>query len=156
MNTAVTISHPTSTSEIESNNYSYSTDKGAVSGYQNFERLRAKADIPVMTGTKGDVVNVLLQRVGQQTLSIKDIASELQLSKRTLQRRLKAEKVSYVELRDLVRFNKAIDCLLVNNMGIQKISKYLAFSDRTSFTNAFRRWTDMTPSNFRKFFRDYV
>ncbi len=125
-------------------------------GFQDLERLKAKARIPVMSGTAGNVLSVLQQRIGHQPLDIKNIADCLQLSKRTLQRRLKEHMVSFVDLRDRVRFNCAIDCLLIDGMSIEATSKHLDFSDRTSFTNAFKRWSDLSPSAFRKLYRDYV
>jgi len=125
-------------------------------GYQDLERLKARARIPVMAGTAGDTLIVLQQRVGNSTLGIKDVADNMQLSKRTLQRRLKAQMVSYAGLRDRVRFNRAINCLLIDGMSIAETSKFLDFSDRTSFTNAFKRWSDLSPSAFRKLYRDYV
>ena len=67
-------------------------------GFQDLERLKAKARIPVMSGTAGNVLSVLQQRIGHQPLDIKKIADCLQLSKRTLQRRLKEHMVSFVDL----------------------------------------------------------
>lgn len=125
-------------------------------GFQDLERLKTKARIPIMSGTAGDTLLTLQQRVGHKSLGIKDVAESMQLSKRTLQRRLKAQMVNYARLRDRVRFNRAIDCLLVDNMSIEQTSKFLDFSDRTSFTNAFKRWADLSPSAFRKLYRDYV
>lgn len=125
-------------------------------GYQDLERFTKKAHIPTMSGVAGIVLSVLQERVGKDRLGIKDVAHEMGISKRTLQRHLKAQMVSYVGLRDKVRFNRAIDCLLIDNMSIESVSKHLDFSDRTSFTNAFRRWSGLSPSVFRKLYRDYM
>ena len=125
-------------------------------GYQDLERLTAKARIPIMSGVAGNVLAVLQERVGCNTLGIKDVAKSMDVSKRTLQRHLKAQMVSYAGLRDRVRFNRAIDCLLIDNMSIEATSKFLDFSDRTSFTNAFKRWSNLSPSVFRKLYRDFV
>lgn len=125
-------------------------------GFQDLDRLTAKARIPVMSGMAGNVLAVLQERVGNDTLGIKDVAKSMDVSKRTLQRHLKAQMVSYAGLRDRVRFNRAIDCLLIDNMSIEATSKHLDFSDRTSFTNAFKRWSDLSPSVFRKLYRDFV
>lgn len=125
-------------------------------GYQDLERFTKKAHIPTMSGVAGIVLEVLQERVGKDHLGIKDVAHQMGISKRTLQRHLKAQMVSYAGLRDKVRFNRAIDCLLIDNMSIEAVSKHLDFSDRTSFTNAFRRWSDLSPSVFRKLYRDYV
>jgi AraC-like DNA-binding protein len=125
-------------------------------GFTDFEELKQKANIPNMSGVAGKVLDVLLRRVGNDQLNIENIAGDLSLSKRTLQRRLQSENVNFAALRDLVRFNSSIECLLVKNMSIESTSSYLDFSDRTSFTNAFKRWTNLSPSVFRKVYRDYA
>jgi AraC-like DNA-binding protein len=125
-------------------------------GFNDFEELKQKAEIPILQGVAGKVLEVLQSRVGNQPLNIENIASDLSLSKRTLQRRLQSEDVNFAALRDLVRFNRSIDCLLIKNMSIESTSSFLDFSDRTSFTNAFKRWTNLSPSVFRKVYRDYT
>jgi AraC-like DNA-binding protein len=125
-------------------------------GFHDLDRLKTKARIPVMVGVAGDVLSVLQARIGRSSLGIKDVAKSMDVSKRTLQRHLKAQMVSFAVLRDRVRFNRAIRCLLIDGMSIEATSKYLDFSDRTSFTNAFKRWSRLSPSVFRKLYRDYV
>jgi AraC-like DNA-binding protein len=134
----------------------YNIDKALDSGFQDLDRVRGRARIPVMHGTAGQVLITLQNRIGRNSLGIKFIADSMGMSKRTLQRRLKAQMVHYAGLRDRVRFNRAISCLLVDKMSIEATSAYLDFSDRTSFTNAFKRWSDLSPSTFRKLYRDYV
>lgn len=125
-------------------------------GFRDFEEIKEKAEIPQLHGVAGKVIDTLQRRIGHNSLNIEDIASDMNLSKRTLQRRLQQQEISFAILRDQVRFNHAIDCLLQKNMSIESTSNFLDFSDRTSFTNAFKRWTTISPSVFRKVYRDYV
>ncbi len=67
---------------------------------------------------------------------------------RTLQRRLRREGTSFAGLQDSVRHQRALE-LLAGDMDLESISEELGFSDRRSFTRAFRRWTGMTPSRMR-------
>lgn len=120
------------------------------------EEYVEQASIPELYGIPGRVVDVLKKRIGESSLSIGNVAEELNLSKRTLQRRLQQQSVNFAELRDQVRYHYSIDYLVKNRKSIDTISIALDFSDRTSFTNAFKRWTGMSPSTFRKLFRDYV
>jgi len=115
-----------------------------------------QAKVPELYGVPGRVVEVLKNRIGDSALSIGHVAEELNLSKRTLQRRLQQQSVNFAELRDQVRYHYSIDYLVKNRKSIDSISAALDFSDRTSFTNAFKRWTGMSPSTFRKLFRDFV
>ncbi|WP_370978825.1 helix-turn-helix domain-containing protein [Agaribacterium sp. ZY112] len=123
---------------------------------KTLDEYQAAADLPEGLGISGKVVEVLKRRIGQSSLSIDHIAEELNLSKRTLQRRLQQQGISFAELRDKVRFHFSIDYLIRQQTSIDRISSTLDFSDRTSFTNAFKRWTGLSPSTFRKVFRDYA
>jgi len=128
----------------------------ATPGVKHFDDYLLQARLPEVYGVAGKVVEVLKKRVGHAPLGIGDIAAELSLSKRTLQRRLQQQDLSYAEIRDKVRFHYSIDYLIEQNASIDSISSALDFSDRTSFTNAFKRWTGLSPSAFRKLFRDYA
>lgn len=111
--------------------------------------------IPEIFGVAARVVECLENRVGSGGLSIREIADDVRLSKRTLQRRLSQHGINFSELRDQVRYHYAVKFLVFEMMSIDSISNLLDFSDRTSFTNAFKRWTGLRPSTFRKIFRDY-
>lgn len=128
----------------------------SLTGAEALEAYLEKAKLPDVVGIPARVVEVLTKRIGSAPLSISHVADELNFSKRTLQRRLQKQSVSFAELRDQVRFHYSIDYLIRQHMSIDNISAALDFSDRTSFTNAFKRWTELSPSTFRKMFRDYV
>ncbi len=128
----------------------------ALGSVKTLDEYLEQARIPEVFGVPARVVEVLERRVGHAALSIGHVAEELNLSKRTLQRRLQQQDISFAELRDQVRFHYAIDFLIKQHLSIDSISASLDFSDRTSFTNAFKRWTGLSPSTFRKLFRDYV
>jgi len=131
-------------------------DPETLSGAEALEAYLEKARLPDVIGVPSRVVDVLKRRVGHAPLSISHVAEELNFSKRTLQRRLQKQNVRFAEIRDQVRFHYSIDYLIRQHMSIDNISAALDFSDRTSFTNAFKRWTNLSPSTFRKLFRDYV
>ncbi len=128
----------------------------ATSGVKTFEEFVRSARLPEVYGVPGRVVEVLQKRIGKVSLSIDLVAGEMNLSKRTLQRRLQQQGISFAHLRDQVRFHYSINYLVENSLSIDSISSSLDFSDRTSFTNAFKRWTGLSPSTFRKLFRDYA
>jgi AraC-like DNA-binding protein len=134
----------------------FKREKVLDSGYQDLERLRGQARIPIMHGTAGQVLESLQRRIGREPLGINVVSQSMGLSKRTLQRRLKSQMVHYAGLRDRVRFNHSIRCLLIERMSVEDTSKFLDFSDRTSFTNAFKRLSGLSPSVFRRLYQDYV
>ncbi len=128
----------------------------ALGSVKTLDEYLQQAKLPEVYGVPARVVEVLQKRIGHAPLSIGHVAEELNLSKRTLQRRLQQQDISFAELRDQVRFHYSIDYLIKQHLSIDSISASLDFSDRTSFTNAFKRWTGLSPSTFRKLFRDYV
>ena len=102
-----------------------------------------------------EAVGCLVKRIGHSQLSIANLAEDMALSTRTLQRRLKQNNISFGELRDHVRYRYAITHLIDKNVSIDGIASALDFSDRTSFTSAFKRWTGLSPSTFRKVYKQY-
>lgn len=129
---------------------------GFFSGSAALEQHLLNAKIPEVDGVAGVVVGALQERVGRAPMTIRHVAEDLNFSTRTLQRRLQKQDVNFADLRDQIRFNAAIDYLIHESSSIDSISRSLDFSDRTSFTNAFKRWTGLSPTSFRKLFRDYV
>jgi len=114
-------------------------------------------NIPKLEGQSfsQEVMAFMAKRVGHSQLSIANVAMDMDISTRTLQRRLQLSDISFGELRDHVRYHYAITYLIDNRLSIENISSILDFSDRTSFTNAFKRWTGLSPSIFRKVYRHY-
>ena len=126
------------------------------SNVKPFEEFQKYVQVSQACGVMGKVADALNRLVDVSPLDIEHIAKELNLSKRTLQRRLRKSGSSFMELRDKVRFKHAMICLLEKHMSIEGTSDYLNFSDRTSFTNAFQRWSGCSPSAFRKIYRGSI
>lgn len=126
------------------------------SNVKPFEEFQKYVQVPQAGGVIGKVVDALNRLVDVSPLDIEQIAKELNLSRRTLQRHLQKSGSSFMELRDKVRFKHAMICLLEKHMSIESTADYLNFSDRTSFTNAFQRWSGCSPSAFRKIYRGSI
>lgn len=76
------------------------------------------------------------------------IAELLAISGRHLNRRLAEEGVSFKQLRDRELLYLA-EMALRRDEKIAAIAETLGFSDESAFAKAFRRWTGMSPSQFR-------
>lgn len=83
-------------------------------------------------------------------LSMEEIASKLYMTSRTLRRHLQKLQITYQELLDEVREQKAKTFLLDNSISITEISFLLGFNDTSSFTKAFKRWVGVTPSEYKE------
>lgn len=80
----------------------------------------------------------------------------LKLSRRTLQRRLKAEKTSFQKVLKEVRAVLAINYLSDNRLKALEVAMLLGYSSISSFTTAFKSWYDLPPTEYRQRFLDHV
>jgi AraC-like DNA-binding protein len=72
------------------------------------------------------------------------------MSSRTLRRKLGQHSVRFQDLLDEERRCVAEDLLLTTAMTIQQIADQCGFNDAQNFSNAFRRWRGMSPTEFRR------
>ncbi|MDJ0917315.1 MAG: helix-turn-helix domain-containing protein [Woeseiaceae bacterium] len=73
----------------------------------------------------------------------------LKLSRRTLQRRLKAEKTSFQAVLTEVRAELAVRYLKDERLKALEVAMLLGYSSISSFTTAFKSWYDMPPAEYR-------
>lgn len=100
----------------------------------------------------GDIVNdvkMALRRTPGKFPSLERIADGLAMSSRTLRRKLGQHDVRYQDLLDQERQRVAEDFLLNTNASIQQVADQCGFTDAHNFSQAFRRWRGMPPSEFR-------
>jgi AraC-like DNA-binding protein len=76
----------------------------------------------------------------------------LKLSRRTLQRRLHAEKTSFQRILREVRAELAVNYLSDARLRILEIAMLLGYSNLSSFTTAFKSWYDLPPAEYRQKF----
>ena len=76
----------------------------------------------------------------------------LKLSRRTLQRRLKAEKTSFNKVLQEVRAVLAINYLSDERLKALEVAMLLGYSSISSFTTAFKSWYDLPPVEYRQRF----
>lgn len=77
------------------------------------------------------------------------VAAALHMSLRSLQRRLAQDGGSYEALLDATRRELALDYLRDPRYSVGEVTYLLGYSDASSFSRAFRRWTGQAPSRFR-------
>ena len=82
--------------------------------------------------------------------SMQDIADSVNVSERTLRRKLTEEGTSFQEIKDKLRKNMAIYYLSQPDIPISTITNKLGFSEPAAFTRAFKQWTGQTPTLYRE------
>lgn len=79
-----------------------------------------------------------------------EMAGHINLSERTLRRRLAQRDTSFRELRDTTRCARALDLLANTGMTISEVAQALGYADARSFRRAFKRWTGALPTAARR------
>ena len=95
------------------------------------------------------VTTLLQQTLGLQHHSIDNIASLLNMSRRTLQRRLKEKGIVFKTLLMETRIKTAKWYLDSSDIDITLLSEILGYSDVTGFSRAFKKETDLSPLQWR-------
>ena len=78
-----------------------------------------------------------------------EVAGELAMSERTLQRRLEEEATSFVQLIDTTRRELAEQYLGRLQLSLAQAAYLLGFADQSSFFRACKRWFDSSPGQYR-------
>ena len=84
---------------------------------------------------------------GEASLDI--VAIELGMSSRTLSRRLDELDTSYKEVLNTVRRALAERYLKDSALSVAQIAYLVGYAEVSTFVNAFKRWTGMTPGAYR-------
>jgi len=93
-------------------------------------------------------VRELLRNNPGKLWTIDEISSQLNMSKRTLMRKLGTEGHRFQTIRDDVVKQQAIAYLSDTRLTIESVGYLLGFSEVASFRRSFKRWFGQTPSNY--------
>jgi AraC-like DNA-binding protein len=96
---------------------------------------------------------LILRELGRPELDAKYVARRLHVSMRTFGRRLHEEGTTFRQLLRQARKQQAQQFLTGSDHSIGTISSLLGFAEVPSFHRAFRRWTAMTPEQYRRLAR---
>jgi AraC-like DNA-binding protein len=81
--------------------------------------------------------------------SIDALATELGVSRRTLQRRLTQRGTHYMQVLSEVRAELATRYLADNRLGVTEIAFLLGYSGQAAFSTAFKGWYGVSPTEYR-------
>lgn len=116
--------------------------------FENHARLsyqRIKENKPV-----SDEVMRILSKAIVKNPGLDEVASKMGFSGKTLQLKLKKEGNTFIDIRNKVRSEFAKRMLENENYNAAEIGYLLGFSEPSAFYRTFKRWTGLTPNEFRK------
>lgn len=96
------------------------------------------------------VNNFLLANAYLGVPTLDALASNLNVSSRSLQRKLQEEGVTYQQLADSIRKSLALHYLQTGQHPVKEIAYILGYNELSAFNRAFRRWMGTTPVSYQK------
>jgi AraC-like DNA-binding protein len=95
------------------------------------------------------VKGIVKKLLAGQRLTLRDVAHELRLSTRTLQRRLTGERAKFQQLMEEARRELAQHYLLHSSLELNETAYLLGYEDANSFFRAFHHWEGTSPGEWR-------
>lgn len=86
----------------------------------------------------------------KRQVSQEEVAAQLSISVRNLQRRLKALGTTYQALLDESRQAIAMRLIRDESLPLYEIAFMVGYAEPSAFYKAFKRWTDATPGDYRQ------
>lgn len=83
-------------------------------------------------------------------LTLEDVAKKFHISSATLKRKIKEDGLTFSEINKQVKMDMAKEMIRSNILSPSQIAYTLNYSDTTAFHRAFKKWTGVTPENYRK------
>ena len=124
-------------------------DPGLVSVLDRHAELLL-AELPKPERLTDKVRRLLGDNLKGGDLGLGVLTRRLGMTGRTLQRKLREEGTSYQDLVNEVRCEFSKQYLQKSGMAIGEIAYSLGFSETSAFHRAFKRWTGMTPKEYRR------
>jgi AraC-like DNA-binding protein len=98
---------------------------------------------------RSTIENAIVPLLPHGLVSLEEIARCLGLSQRTLARRLSSQKLTFSDILQGLRMDLAKRYLADGTLSISQIAWLLGYQEVSSFTHAFKSWTNKTPQQFR-------
>lgn len=99
--------------------------------------------------TQSVKIRTYLSQSGWGAANLHEAARAMNMTSRTLIRRLAADGTSFQDIKDGLRRDIAIRDLQAGHKSIEAIAQDVGFSSAANFHRAFLRWTGGTPSSYR-------
>lgn len=92
---------------------------------------------------------MISRQMSTERIDADTLARKCHMSRQTLYRRLRKEGVSFHELVEEIRRDKALRYVASDRYALGEIAFLLGFSELSAFSRAFKRWTGLPPAHYR-------
>ena len=92
---------------------------------------------------------IIKQNLTNDNSTILMVSRRLNMSERTLQRRLSKHRYTFRNLTDECKKEVALDYVPNSDLSLTDISHLIGFSNYNNFSRAFKRWTGLSPKGFK-------
>lgn len=122
-----------------------------VSLFEMFQEILAqKKAIMMQTNCTEAVKNLLLMQFKGQIPTVEEAAAAMDMTPRTLQRKLTEENTSYRNIAGEVKKELAIHLMKNPGTSITEVAEVLGYGDLPAFRRAFKTWTKATPKEVKR------
>lgn len=97
-----------------------------------------------------DIYEALVHRLENGDITLTVLAQHLGKSQRSIQREISASGMTFRELLDRIRQERALALLDHHDLPIAEVAAKLHYSDATAFCRAFQRWRRQSPQQYRR------
>jgi AraC-like DNA-binding protein len=95
------------------------------------------------------ITRFISRNLATQDCNVESCAKNLNVSIRTLQRHLSNHKLTFSMLADSIKQSRSVELVKDPNKDLTYVAHILGFSEQSSFSRAFKRWTGQSPRDFR-------
>ena len=103
---------------------------------------------------RGDVImqvrSKLVERLPSGKVDEKEIALSINLSRRSLQRRLRDQGMSFKQLLETTRRELGLQYVRDSRYSFNEVAYLLGFAEPGNFSRAFKRWYGKSPTDYRQ------
>ncbi|WP_316251894.1 AraC family transcriptional regulator [Paraburkholderia sp. UCT31] len=99
-------------------------------------------------GEWGEFVTMMVRESENLQLTLEDVARSLNITSRTISRYLSREGLSFRDVSQRVRFERACELLEAGELTVSQIAFRLGFTDIANFSRGFRRYKGISPTGY--------
>jgi AraC-like DNA-binding protein len=97
-----------------------------------------------------EVKDHIIDLLQHKKADVDEVAKRMHMSRHTLYRRLKSENITFQDLVEETRKENAIELVSSDHTSLSEVAFLLGFSELSSFSRAFKRWTGVSPKQYRE------